>query len=237
MTEILDSALSVFPAVILIASLASIRSTKQSDMLGEECVYSNWTSTLLLPVSFLSGSCFAFAGSFLFFPRLNFLDAAKLNRRILRDACRVAKHCIALQIVQLHRPWKGEVRDADELDEAEAHHVQLLEHLLWHLDQDITHLRSVHANSALECRGCCCIGQRGSVLTPSLSARTKSVAHHAYALLRFTLTDFHDVDNFEGRQLANFAMYSGHVRLHNPVARVACSADRQNCAKQSLNTC
>ena len=248
-------------AVYVITVLRSVLEAKQAQINGETCDYVSWTGRLFTVSTFAFSVVVAFAASFLPFPRCNFSDAAQLNRRVVRDACRIVKHSVSMLLVHHHNqsparkkvytrrgqsttlnggvpavitdsgrgaqssqpsspadPSTGTKLHAvlDEISEeqkdyAEVCHVQMIEELLEHVDDDLVALGEVLGASTYECGGCCCPAPRNSVLSPSQSRRVRKIAWNAYSVLRSISDDYSAVDSHEGRQFQNFAISSGHI--------------------------
>ena len=67
------------------------------------CDYTSWPDLLLVYVAFSLGICVCFISAWIPYPRLNFRDAAQLNRRVLRDSTRMIKASLSLLLLYGHR--------------------------------------------------------------------------------------------------------------------------------------
>ena len=199
-------------AVHLIGALQSIRVSVNS----ETCDYGAWAPLLITYVSFGVATTIAFLSSFIPWPRVNFVDAAQINRRILRDSTRMVRASLSTILLAYHRPAfdDGDRSDPDskhsQIDRAEAHQVQLMEHLLAHLDGDLTGLKNIAIPLTMECGGCCCPAEEGSVRTPVQNKAMQAIAAIAYAFARSSMGHREsDAISFQGKQLDNFGAHSG----------------------------
>ena len=110
------------------------------------------------------------------------------------------------------RPSSNSGISDSDADVAEVHHVQVIEEVLEHLDDDLTAIGPALKGSRLECDGCQSKQRPHSLLGATESDRVTTIARHAYSILRTTVDRSSGTfADFEGRQLQNFSLHSGHV--------------------------
>eukprot|EP00750_Incisomonas_marina_P003167 INCI12870.2.p1 GENE.INCI12870.2~~INCI12870.2.p1 ORF type:complete len:937 (+),score=159.47 INCI12870.2:291-2813(+) len=201
-------------AIHLLGALSSI----QLSSAAGTCDYSTWPLLLVALISFAISTTVAFLSSFLPWPRFSFMDAAHLNRRVMRDSVRLVKASLSVLLLAHQRPEDddGDCSDSNcqhaKVDKAEAHYVQLMEHLLAHMDSDLSTLASIQMGVVMECGGCCCRGPKQSVLSPAESKATQAISAVAYAVSRSVMGHREsDAISFQGHQLSNFGAHSGFL--------------------------
>ena len=87
-------------AIHLLGALSSI----QLSSAAGTCDYSTWPLLLVALISFAISTTVAFLSSFLPWPRFSFMDAAHLNRRVMRDSVRLVKASLSVLLLAHQRP-------------------------------------------------------------------------------------------------------------------------------------
>jgi hypothetical protein len=190
------------------ATLVYLFFTLKSIDLGrrlETCSYGNWTLLVVILVCFLVATAVAAFSSLVPYPRFNCSDSRNLQRRIIRDATRVVHASLAVTLLAYHRPDEDDGDRSEDsphaiVDAAEVHHVQLMEHLLAHLDDDLTAVQTASVGSMLECSARGLLGAKAA----------QDVATVAYAVARVSMGVFEEnTAAFHGRPFRNFGVHSG----------------------------
>lgn len=200
--------------VLQSVSLGMIDDVNNSTNTNSTCNYSQWPILMVSFIGMIMATIIAFLSSFLPYPRCNFMDARKLNRRVLRDSTKLVEAALSLLLLMYHRPDEDDgTREDDDphskVDAAELHHAQMLEHLLAHIDGDLSAMQTAAVGSILECGGCCCRGPKASVLSPTQYRIVQAISRAAYGFARTSL-GMHESNKFtKGRLLRNFGTTSG----------------------------